>query len=122
MKQIIAIVFVGLVLAEPAFGKNYLALHDPTCSHFTAFYAKSGFEIEKRPDNIYPSWTNDQFGFRFNWILGYLTYANKHEVRSGDFMADKGMGLGEVISWIGSWCRDHPRDKVSKAIDTLLSK
>jgi hypothetical protein len=118
-KLILAIPLVGLLIAGAASAeaKTYNDFANTPCSDFTEFYAKSGLRWE----GIYPSWRNDQFGLRLGYIWGYLTYASKHVVAEGEFIK-RFKSPRNIIAWIGSWCRNHPDDNLSDAMDALIDK
>ena len=109
---LIATVFM-LVSGNASYGKTYTDFLSTSCSDFTHFYARSGLEWRTTKSNAFPSWKSKQFGYRLNYIFGYMTYATKHVLPPNGILG-KGMRIDQIISWIGSWCRDHPSDPVTE--------
>ena len=119
MKRIILAALLGVLVSGPALGKTFVSYADADCAGFTELYAKGGLKWDA---NSLPTWTNRQFGYRLTWIFGYISAVNNEAISSGDLAKDKGMKLSGVISWIGSWCRDHQSKDLSDAIDAPIEK
>ena len=117
MTRIIAALVI-LTVSSPALGKTYNNYMLTDCSDFTELYAKSGLTWK---NGQYPSWSDTQFGYRLSYIFGYLTYAGKNVLPS-EHPINNPLNMNDSIAWIGSWCRDHPSEDLTDAVDALIAK
>jgi hypothetical protein len=115
---LIATVFMLASGPVPASGKTYGEYLAMTCGQFTQLYAGSGFAW----NDGYPRWEDDNFANAMYYVLGYLTYAANNVVSEGHHVNNPRRQSVNPIAWIGSWCRNHPSDLLTKSVDAYIEK